>query len=225
MIRSVGEVGLQKDGTRAEYRDIVGSMLEEVNRLTSLIDNLLTISRADSGHIQLHREVVPVLSLVREAAAIFEILTEEKALRITAEGDESAQVEGDPVFLRQAFVNVIHNAVKYSPVGGEIRARVASVEGGMVVVEIQDNGPGIPMEDQPKVFDRFYRVDKARWRESGGVGLGLSIVKWVVEAHAGSVSLRSQPDHGCTFRIELPANDVRRDPSTAVSLPPVAKHL
>jgi heavy metal sensor kinase len=205
MIRSVGEVGLQKDGTRAEYRDIVGSMLEEVNRLTSLLDSLLTISRADSGHIQLHRTPVPVLALVRDAAAIFEILIEEKALRLSVEGEESAQVEGDRMFLRQAFVNVIHNAVKYSPVGGLIDARVRTGEEGLVVVEIADHGPGIPTEDQSKVFDRFYRVDKARWRESGGAGLGLSIVKWSVEAHGGAVTLESRPNEGCTFRISLPA--------------------
>jgi heavy metal sensor kinase len=205
MIRSVGEVGLQKDGTRAEYRDIVGSMLEEVNRLTSLLDSLLTISRADSGHIQLHRTPVPVLALVRDAAAIFEILIEEKALKLSVEGEESAQVEGDRMFLRQAFVNVIHNAVKYSPVGGSIAARVRTGEEGLVVVEIADHGPGIPPEDQSKVFDRFYRVDKARWRESGGAGLGLSIVKWSVEAHGGAVTLESRPNEGCTFRISLPA--------------------
>jgi heavy metal sensor kinase len=207
MIRSVGEVGLQKDGTRAEYRDIVGSMLEEVNRLTSLIDNLLTISRADSGHIQLHRAAVPVLALVREAAGLFEVLVEEKAQTLTVEGDESAQIEGDAVFLRQAFVNVIHNAVKYSPPGGAIVAKVELVD-GQVVVEIHDNGPGIPAEDQPKVFDRFYRVDKARWRESGGAGLGLSIVKWAVEVHGGTVTLDSTPNHGSTFRISLPAAGV-----------------
>ena len=99
MIRSVGEVGLQKDGTRAEYRDIIGSMLEEVNRLTSLIDSLLTISRADSGHIQLHRAAVPVMPLAREAAGLLEILIEEKSLRLVLEGDEQAQgVESDCLF-------------------------------------------------------------------------------------------------------------------------------
>src|SRR5579872_6265145 len=124
MIRSVGEVGLQKDGTRVEYRDIIGSMLEEVNRLTSLIDNLLTISRADSGHIQLHRTAVPVMALAREAAALFEILIEEKSQRLLLEGDEQVQVEGDSLFLRQALVNILHNAVKYSPIGEAISVRV-----------------------------------------------------------------------------------------------------
>ncbi len=216
MIRSVGEVGLQKDGTRAEYRDIVGSMLEEVNRLTSLLDNLLTISRADAGHLQLHRSTVPVLPLVREAASLFEVLVEERAQRLTVTGDERAQVEGDRVFLRQAFVNVIHNALKYSPASGEICVRVASRE-DRVTVEIQDQGPGIPEEDQPRVFDRFYRVDKARWRESGGAGLGLAIVKWAVEAHGGTVTRESTASHGCLFRISLPATAAARSPVSAVT--------
>jgi heavy metal sensor kinase len=205
MIRSVGEVGLQKDGTRAEYRDIIGSMLEEVNRLTSLIDNLLTISRADSGHIQLHRTVVPVKALAREAAGLLEILMEEKSLRLVLEGDEHAQVEGDGLFLRQALVNILHNAVKYSPVGEAISVRVRNGGADQVTIEIKDKGPGVPSEDHARVFDRFYRVDKARWRQSGGAGLGLSIAKWAVEAHGGSIGLTSEPNKGCTFRISLPS--------------------
>jgi heavy metal sensor kinase len=204
MIRSVGEVGLQKEGTCAEYRDIIGSMLEEVNRLTSLIDSLLLISRADAGHIQLHRTVVPVMGLAREAAGLFDILIEEKSQRLILEGDEEAAVEGDCLFLRQALVNIIHNAVKYSPVGEIITVHVRN-GGGNVVIEIQDNGPGIPAEDQGKVFDRFYRVDKARWRESGGAGLGLSIAKWAIEAHGGAIKLSSEAGRGCKFAITLPS--------------------
>lgn len=204
MIRSVGEVGLQKDGTRADYRDIVGSMLEEVNRLTSLVENLLTISRADSGHIQLQRTVVPVMALAREAVGLFEILIEEKSQLAVLEGDEWLQIEADRLVLRQALVNIVHNAVKYSPTGEVISVRIGNGSGNQVSIEIQDNGPGIPAEDQPKVFDRFYRVDKARWRESGGAGLGLSIAKWAVEAHGGTIVLSSEPNKGCTFRISLP---------------------
>jgi heavy metal sensor kinase len=208
MIRSVGEVGLQKDGTCAEYRDIIGSMLEEVNRLTSLIDSLLTISRADSGHIQLNRAVVPVMELVREAAGLFEVLLEEKSLRLVVEGDDGVQVEGDRLFLRQALVNILHNAVKYSPVSGTITVRVASGAdlANQVAIAIQDQGPGIPLEDQAKVFDRFYRVDKARWRESGGAGLGLAIAKWAVGAHGGSIVLESAAGGGCLFRLLLPVS-------------------
>lgn len=205
MIRSVGEVGLQRDGSRTEYRDTIGSMLEEVNRLTSLIDNLLTISRADSGHLQLHRTVVPVMDLAREAAGLLEVLMEEKSLSLVLQGDEQARVEGDRLFLRQALVNMLHNAVKYSPVGQAISISIRNGQAGQIVVEIEDHGPGIPLEDQAKVFDRFYRVDKARSRESGGAGLGLSIAKWAVEAHGGNIGLVPQSGSGCKFRIMLPA--------------------
>src|ERR1041385_1442151 len=209
MIRSVGEGGLKKDGTRAEYRDIIGSMLEEVNRLTSLIDNLLTISRADSGHIQLHRTVLPVMSLAREAAGLFEILMEEKAVRIIVDGQERISIEGDPIVLQQALVNVIHNAIKYSP-NAEVVAIHVAQSAGNLRIEVRDSGPGIPTEDQDRIFDRFYRVDKARWRESGGAGLGLSIAKWAVEAQGGTVSLQSEINKGCTFRITLPRADMSK---------------
>jgi heavy metal sensor kinase len=205
MIRSVGEVGLQKDGTRAEYRDIIGSMLEEVNRLTSLVDSLLTISRADSGHLQLHRTTIQVMDLAREAAGLFDVLTEEKSQHVVLAGDEHAAIEGDRLFLRQALVNILHNAVKYSPAGGTILVTIGHGEPHRIVVEVQDSGPGIPVEDQLKVFDRFYRVDKARWRESGGAGLGLAIAKWAVEVHDGTISLASPAEQGTTFRISLPA--------------------
>jgi heavy metal sensor kinase len=223
MIRSVGEVGLQKDGSRAEYRDIIGSMLEEVTRLTSLIDNLLTISRADSGHIQLHRTAVAMLPLAREAAALIEILTEEKSQTLDVRGDETARVDGDPIFLRQVLVKIIHNAVKYSPIGETISVVVRNAN-DRVVVDIEDNGPGIPPEDQPKVFDRFYRVDKARWRESGGVGLGLSIAKWAVEAHGGTISITSDLNKGCTFRITIPRAEMGSKGSKSPNAVPSPEH-
>jgi heavy metal sensor kinase len=207
-IRSVGEVGLQKDGTRSEYRDIIGSMLEEVNRLTSLVDNLLTISRADAGSLRLELVHVPAMQLTREAAALFEVLVEEKALMLTLSGDEAATVRGDPLFLRQALVNLIHNAVKYSPPGGIISVRIRESH-GKVTIEIEDQGPGIPSEDRHKIFDRFYRVDKARWRESGGAGLGLSITKWVIEAHGGSIELDRAIASGSLFRMQLPRDSSR----------------
>jgi heavy metal sensor kinase len=204
-IRSVGEVGLQKDGSREEYRDIIGSMLEEVNRLTSLVESLLTISRADAGSLQLQFANVPMMDLAREAAGLLEILAEEKSLMFELSGDESAVVRGDRLFLRQALVNVLHNALKYSPAGGAIAVRVRCV-GSQVVLEIEDHGPGIPAEDRPRIFDRFYRVDQARWRESGGAGLGLAITKWAVEANGGSVDLRDGQAQGCVFRVTLPSS-------------------
>ena len=204
-IRSVGEVALQKDGSREEYRDTIGSMLEEVNRLTALVDSLLTISRADAGRIPLQPTVFSAMDLARESAGLFEVLVEEKGQRITVRGDETARVQGDRVFLRQALVNIIHNAVKYSPVGGEISVGVDREPDGSIRMEVVDSGPGIAPEHSARIFDRFYRVDESRSREAGGSGLGLSIAQWAVREHGGEVRLLAASGQGCTFQICLPS--------------------
>jgi heavy metal sensor kinase len=203
-IRSVGEVALQKHGTREEYRDTIGSMLEEVNRLTALVDSLLTISRADAGRIQLHPTVFSAMELAREAAGLFQVLLEEKDQQISVQGDEGVNVKGDRVFLRQALVNIIHNAVKYSPVGGLISVGVRYEPEGSIRLEVVDSGPGIAPEHSTKIFDRFYRLDESRSREAGGAGLGLSIAQWAVRQHGGDIHLLSKQGRGCMFQICLP---------------------
>jgi heavy metal sensor kinase len=203
-IRSVGEVALEKDGTRAEYRDTIGSMLEEVNRLTVLVDNLLTIARADSGRIPLNPTVFSAVGLAREAVGLLDVLAEEKNQRITVQGDERIELKGDRVFLRQALVNIIHNAVKHSPMGGAISVVVWSDSVGGVRLEVADSGPGIAAEHSEKVFDRFYRADESRSREGGGAGLGLSIAQWAVRLHGGKVQLVTAPGEGCIFQMSLP---------------------
>jgi heavy metal sensor kinase len=203
-IRSVGEVALQKNGTRDEYRDTIGSMLEEVNRLTSLVDNLLTIARADAGRIPLHATIFSAMDLAREAAGLFDVLAEEKGQRITVQGDERINVKGDRVFLRQALVNIIHNALKHSPEGGEISVDVRPEPAGGVRLEVADSGPGIAPEHSERIFDRFYRADDSRSREGGGAGLGLSIAQWAVRVHGGRIQLISEPGAGCIFQMCLP---------------------
>jgi heavy metal sensor kinase len=202
-IRSVGEVGLQREGDSAYYRDIIGSMLEEVARLTRLVENLLALSRADAGSVQLRRAATPLLPLAREAAALVEILADEKGQRLTVEGDASATAYVDPLILRQALVNLIDNGIKYSPMGGSVRVHVEA-QRGQSLVEIADTGPGIASEDQQKIFERFYRVDQSRARNTGGAGLGLPIVRWAVEANGGALELESRQGQGSTFRIKLP---------------------
>jgi heavy metal sensor kinase len=208
-IRSVGEVALQNTGDSAYYRDRIGSMLEEADRMTRLVDSLLTMSRADAGRIPLQLSDCRLIELAREAAALLEVLAEEKNQTISVQGDAEIQVHADRLILRQALINLIDNAVKYSPKGGHIHVRVEPVS-GQALIEVQDSGPGIPPEHADKVFQRFYRVDRARSRSEGGAGLGLSIVKWAVEAHGGSVQLRHDSGSGCMFAIWLPLRPARQ---------------
>jgi heavy metal sensor kinase len=203
-IRSVGEVALQDQRSPAEYRDVIGSMLEEVDRLTRLSESLLALSRADAGHIHLQREDTPLVSLAEEARSVVDVLAEEKRQRIVIEGVPNLIVSVDRLILRQAVVNLLDNAIKYSPTENQILVRVQSDGEGQAFLDVVDQGPGIPLEHQPYVFDRFYRVDKARTREWGGAGLGLSITRWAVEAHGGAITLKSEEGHGSTFRVSLP---------------------
>jgi heavy metal sensor kinase len=205
-IRSVGEVALQKDGSREDYRDTIGSMLEEVNRLTALVDSLLTISRADAGRIKLHPTAFSAVDLAREAAGLFEVLIEEKRQQITVNGDDRLRMTGDRVFLRQAVVNIIHNAVKYSPSGGAISVRMHDDPGGGIRLDVVDSGPGIAPEHAEKIFDRFYRVDESRSRDAGGAGLGLAIAQWAVRLHGGDIYLQTAQGQGSSFRIWLPGS-------------------
>jgi heavy metal sensor kinase len=207
-IRSVGEVALQKAGGVPYYRDIIGSMLEEVNRLTRLVESLLTISRADAGQIELHQTTVNALELVQEAATLLESLAEEKQQTVVVEGNPNLNVWADRLILRQAVINLLDNAVKYSPVGGKIHVDV-SVDTHTVLIAFQDSGPGIPIEHRDKVFERFYRIDKARTRAEGGTGLGLSIVKWAVSVNGGRIDFDSEPGHGCTFTMRLPLSKIQ----------------
>lgn len=203
-IRSIGEVRLQDGATPEEYRDTIGSMLEEVNRLTSIVESLLTLSRADSGQIQMQVSVFPLMALVREAAALLEVLIEDKRLTFTLIGDENAGVQADRLYVRQAIVNILHNAVKFTPAGGSICARVECKQDSRVELSVRDTGPGIPTEKLASVFERFYRLDEARTGEDNGAGLGLAVAKWAVEANDGEIGVASLPGAGATFWIRLP---------------------
>jgi heavy metal sensor kinase len=204
-IRSVGEVALQTPKSAIEYRDVIGSMLEETDRLTRLVDSLLTLSRADAGHVQVQRTDISLLGLAQEASSLVEVLAEEKRQRISVEGEPALMVSGDRLILRQALINLIDNAIKYSPVDAEVRVRVGAGKDSQVIVEVVDQGSGVPAEHQSKIFDRFYRVDSARSREWGGAGLGLAIAQWAVEVHGGQITLLSVEGQESTFRVALPS--------------------
>jgi heavy metal sensor kinase len=208
-IRSTGEVRLQEGATPEEYRDTIGSMLEEVNRLTNIVESLLTLSRADAGQIRIQVSVFPLVPLVREAAALLEVLIEDKHLEFALAGDESLGVLGDRLHVRQAIVNILHNAVKFTPSDGSISARVECCGDSRVELSVTDTGPGISAEHLLKVFERFYRIDESRtgrhMDNEMGAGLGLSIAQWAVQANNGEIGVRSAQGAGATFWIRLPA--------------------
>jgi signal transduction histidine kinase len=177
-------------------------MLEETRRLSDLVDALLLLARADAGGVVPCVEPVELASLVGEVRETLLVLAEEKRQRIDLTAPSLA-LRADRELLRLALMNLVHNAIRYSPEGGAIGLRVGR-RASNAVVEVIDQGPGIAAEHQQKVFERFYRVDKARARASGGAGLGLAIARWAVERQGGRIELESQPGQGSLFRIVIP---------------------
>jgi heavy metal sensor kinase len=202
-IRSVGEVGLQRLHTTEEYRDTIGSMLEEVTRLTEMVDGLLSISRADAGQVSLHKTIFSPLDLAREVVGLLGLLAEEKGQRIEIEGDASLQVSADRMVLQRGLANIVENAIKYSPPSTSISIQISGSE--TVNIAVEDRGETIPEDLRQKVFERFFRIEASRSREAGGSGLGLAIAKWAVEANDGSIALQPGHDGGNRFVIRLPA--------------------
>lgn len=203
-IRSIGETALHDPAGSCACHETIGSILEETDRLVQLVDALLQLSRADAGAIKLQREPLDLASLAAETVEMLSVLAEEKNQRLTLELNEHPVVTVDRTSVRQALVNLLDNAIKYTPPGSEIRITVGLLSDDAAMVEIKDSGPGIPTEDLDKIFDRFYRVDTGRARENGGAGLGLSIVKWAVEVNGGSISVESKLGRGSIFRAVFP---------------------
>jgi heavy metal sensor kinase len=217
-LRSVGEVGITRAHSPEELREVVGSMLEEADRLTRLIDSLLQLSRADTGDIALTPEWTPVCHLACDAASRLSVLAEERGQTLSVDAGERLCVLVDRLMFRQALVNLIDNAIKYGPEDRPIRIAPRTMAGGLSF-EVADEGPGIAPEHQAHVFDRFYRVDRGRSPGRGGFGLGLSLVRWVAEAHEGRAELDSSPGQRCCFRIVLPAHRVRTKVQCACGTP------
>ena len=182
--------------------DAVGSSLEEILRMSNIVESLLEISKLDE-HSPITRSPVNLAAIAASTVEQMQLLAEDKQLTVATSLTQDVWVQGDRVRLQQVIANLLDNAIKYTPPGRNIRLAV-SAEKLRGVIEISDDGVGIPAECIPFVFDRFYRADKARSRESGGTGLGLSIVKAICTAHGGSVSLQSREGAGTTVRAELP---------------------
>lgn len=206
LIKSAAETlidgGRNDPATLGRFLEIID---RNANRLTLLIDDLLLLSTLDSGRLRLELEVVPLRSAAQDVLDDFQsrARTRRVALDNGISGDFA--VRADPERLRQVLSNLVDNAIKYGREDGRVAVDAAALPDGRIEVAVRDDGPGISPEVQPRIFERFYRVDKARSREQGGTGLGLAIVKHVVQAHGGEVRLESGPGAGTTFYFTLPA--------------------
>ena len=195
----------------------IGSALEETHRMSRIVESLLTISRLDAGEVKMDKSHLDLGELAASTAGEMKLLAEEKSISVRIQAGLGVEVAGDRVRLQQVVVNLIDNSIKYTPTGGTIEVRVGR-EGNNAVLEVSDNGLGIPSHDLPHVFERFYRADKARSRASGGAGLGLSIVKAICSAHHGDIQVSSQEGKGSTFRVELPLLQVFAHDGTGATL-------
>jgi heavy metal sensor kinase len=204
LIRTTADVLLRHPRTDDQWREGVRSIQAESARMTQLLDNLLMLARADASAEPCVFRSVDLNEVVGAACGAAAPLAQLKGLELTrSESGPPVGVRGDAPLLERLFVTLLDNAVKYTPTAGQI---VVTIEqgGGVAAVAIRDSGIGIPEEDLPKIFERFYRSDKARSRESGGSGLGLAIARWIVEVHGGSIEVTSRLGAGSEFRVTLP---------------------
>lgn len=203
IIRGELEAAVQAMGLAPELRETLGGALEEAERLSRIVEQLLEMSRLEAGEALIERTCFDFTEMTRTTVDQMRLLAEEKNLQLRFEGSEPLEVEGDRIRLKQVVVNLVDNAIKYTAPGGLVSISTFPLN-GKAILEVADTGVGIPAEALPQIFDRFYRVDKARSRQLGGAGLGLAIVKSVCAAYGGTVTVRGAEGKGAVFRVELP---------------------
>jgi two-component system OmpR family sensor kinase len=203
IIRGELENALQTPGLTSDLRETIGSALEEVERLSRIVEQLLEVSRLEAGESLIERSRFDFTELTRTTVDQMRPLADEKKLKLNFDAPLPLEVEADRIRLKQIVVNLVDNAIKYTSTDGSVSVSTFPVN-GMAVLEVADTGIGIPEEALSQVFDRFYRVDKARSRQMGGTGLGLAIVKSICAAYGGTVTVKSAEGKGAVFRVELP---------------------
>lgn len=202
-LRAVGELAVRDDQSPGPLRETILSMLEEAQRLDELIESLLTLARLESGQTSLRQEPLDVGELTREISDSLSVLSAERGQSITVSARPGIAATVDRVLLRQALLNIVHNAIRNGPESTPVTIRSSNAD-GKVSIEVSDQGPGIAPEHLAKIFERFFRVDQARSRSGGGYGLGLAIAKQSVERLGGRIEVESHLGQGSTFRILLP---------------------
>jgi signal transduction histidine kinase len=222
VLRADVERAMSPGTSKTEKMVALEEALQEITRMADLVASLLTLARADEGRFDLHREPVELEPLVREVFETAHILGEEAGIEVTLPVVMPATVMGERPRLRQLFLNLVTNAIKYTPRGGSVEITL-STAGNSAIFSVRDTGIGISAADLPHVFERFYRADRARSRtsERGGFGLGLAISQWIAEAHGGTISVRSRLGRGSTFTVTLPAVETgASEPSPELGMEP-----
>ena len=203
VIEAESSLALQKERPPSDYRQSLETISQESKQMSSLIEQLLTLARADAGKEQWNFTDVNLGRVITNLSADVEVLCQEKGLSCQLGQIQDLVVKGDAARLRELFMNLLDNAIRYTPAPGTVSVSLHR-EGEMAIVAIKDTGVGIAAEDMPFIFERFYRVDKARSRAQGGTGLGLAICRYIAEAHGGKIEVESQVGVGSTFSVWLP---------------------
>ena len=198
------ELALNRPRSADEYKQTLSTCQKAGERMKTLVDDLLTLARADAGKLEIERSNVDLRTIIDEAIGLLQPLARELEVEFSVEGS-SAICQGDARRLSQVIANLLGNAIHYNKRGGQVHVRL-STEGERSIVEVRDTGCGIPTNALPHLFDRFYRVDEARSRQTGGSGLGLAICKSIVDAHEGTLSVESQVGIGSVFKLTLPSS-------------------
>lgn len=209
LIRATAELAVHHKRTNDEYHEDMVQILAESERTSRLIDSLLLLARADAGGAELQHELTDVSTSVREATDQARTLAANKRIEMVTELDGPIVVHGDGEALRRLSFILVDNAIKYSPEGGRVQVGLRAVD-GKAVITVSDSGIGISESDLPHIFDRFWRADKVRSRATGGAGLGLSIARWIVDEHHGTIEVESKSGQGSTFSARMPLARVDR---------------
>ncbi|HZP18149.1 MAG TPA: heavy metal sensor histidine kinase [Terriglobales bacterium] len=202
-MRGETEVALLKNSSAEELRRVLRSNLEEINRITAIVNDLLTVAQGEAGTLRVRHDTVQLSDLAGSIVETVQVLAEDKEVNLEASIEPGVRVTGDSLRLSQLLLNLLDNAIKHSAPGQTVRM-ILEKNGGGPTLRVEDMGCGIAEEDLPHIFDRFFRTDRSRSRHVPGSGLGLSISKWIVDAHGGSIEVASKLGSGSTFTVHLP---------------------
>jgi len=205
ILRGEAEIALMQGGSPEQYRRVLVSQLEEFEKLTRMINQLLTLARAESGEVEIVNEQVNVSTMVQTLTEELEPVATSKDVSLSCKCQPDVTVNGDSTWIERIVLNLVDNAIKFTRPGGHVTVSV-SRDAQRATLEVQDDGIGIPSDALPHIFERFYRTDPSRANRSEGAGLGLTLVKWAVDQHHGSIEVESTPTKGSRFRIQFLAS-------------------